>query len=152
MVRIRRAKKQAKKPAPNTHTQEVKKTKIRVIGIGGGGGTIVSELASRVKRASFVAANTDKQALKTLNRNVLSFQFGESLTHGLGTGMNQELARTAALSEKERIKKLFEGYDFCILVSALGGGAGSGASPIFAKEAKNAGVLTLGVFTLPFNF
>lgn len=152
MVKIRRAKKQTKKPAPDTHSQEVKKTRIRVIGIGGGGGTIVSELAARVKKASFVAANTDKQALRTLNRSVLPFQFGESLTHGLGTGMNQELARTAALSEKERIKKLFEGYDFCILVSALGGGAGSGASPVFAKEAKNSGVLTLGVFTLPFNF
>jgi cell division protein FtsZ len=140
------------RPALESSSQEIKKTKIRVIGIGGGAGNIVSELAARIKKASFAAANTDSQALKHLNKNVFRFQFGHNLTHGLGTGMNSELARTAALAEKEKIKKLFQGYDFCILISSLGGGAGSGASPIFAREAKNSGAVTLGVFTLPFKF
>lgn len=130
----------------------VKKTKIRVVGVGGGAGNIVSEIASRVKKASFVAANTDSQALKSLHRTVLPFQFGENITHGLGTGMNLELARTAAISEKEKIKKLFQGYDFCILISSLGGGVSSGAAPIFANIAKNSGAISLGVFTLPFKF
>ena len=138
-----------KLPSP---TGELKKTKIRVIGIGGGAGNIVAELAARIKKASFVVANTDQQALKQLKKDVFCFQFGESLTNGLGTGMDAELARTAALNEKEKIKKLFQGYDFCILVSALGGGAGSGASPVFANIAKNLGMLSLGVFTLPFRF
>lgn len=132
--------------------EPMKRTKVRVVGIGGGAGNIVSEIASRIKKASFVAANTDLQALKTTHRNILRFQFGESFTHGLGTGMNQELAKEAALSEKERIKKLFTGYDFCILISSLGGGAGSGAASVFAKIAKNSCPITLGIFTLPFKF
>ena len=132
--------------------EKVKKTRVRVIGIGGGAGNIVSEIASRIKKASFVAANTDLQALRTLRRTVLRFQFGENQTHGLGTGMNYELAKEAALSEKERIMSLFNGQDFCILVGSLGGGVGSGASPIFAKIAKSSGAITLGVFTMPFKF
>ncbi len=132
--------------------EAVKKTKIRIIGIGGGGGNIVSEIASKVKRISFVAANTDSQALKIIPKNVLPFQFGEFFTQGLGTGMNYELAERAALAEKEKIKKLFHGFDFCILVTCLGGGVSSGAGPVFAKIAKNSGTATLGVFTLPFKF
>jgi len=129
-----------------------KKAKIRVIGIGGGGSNIVSEIAAKVKKISFVAANTDLQALKSLRRNIVRFHFGEKFTHGLGTGMDFELAKEAALSEKEKIKKLFSGQDLCILISTLGGGAGSGTVPVFANIAKSLGVLTLGVFTLPFKF
>jgi len=130
----------------------IKKTKIRVIGIGGGGGAIVSEIASKMKKVSFVVANTDLQALKTSSRKVIRFPFGQSLTHGLGTGMNPELGREAAQNEKDRIKKLLEGQDLCILVSCLGGGTSSGAVPVFAKISKNLGNLTYGIFTLPFKF
>ncbi|TSC75562.1 MAG: hypothetical protein G01um101430_404 [Parcubacteria group bacterium Gr01-1014_30] len=130
----------------------VKKTRIRVVGVGGGAGNIVSELASRLKKASFAVANTDRQALRQLRKNVFTLQFGQNLTHGLGTGMNAELAWSAAFEEKERLKKLFEGYDLCILISCLGGGTGSGAAPVLANLAKKAGSLTLGVFTLPFKF
>jgi cell division protein FtsZ len=137
----------------------IKRTKIRVIGIGGGAGNIVSEIASKLQageqplKATFVAANTDLQALKTTNRNVIRFQFGEALTHGLGAGTNTELAALAAQKEREKIKKLFLGQDLCILVASLGGGTGSGAAPVFARIAKNiGGVMTLGVFTLPFKF
>lgn len=138
--------------APETVPEIIKKTKVRIIGIGGGAGNIISEIASRVGRASFVAANTDRQALKSTNRQVARFQFGIGFTHGLGTGMNTEVAREAAEAEKEKIKKLFQGQDLCVLVASLGGGTGSGAAPIFAKIAKSAGVLTIGVFTLPFKF
>jgi cell division protein FtsZ len=136
----------------NNKEQKIKKIKIRIIGIGGGGGNIVSEMSSRIKNVSFVAANTDIQALKELNNSVIKFSFGSALTHGLGTGMNFELGKNAALSEKDKIKKLFLGYDFCVLISSLGGGVGSGSSPVFAKIAKSLGVLTLGIFTLPFKF
>ncbi|MFA5355386.1 MAG: cell division protein FtsZ [Candidatus Paceibacterota bacterium] len=130
----------------------VKKTKIRVIGIGGGGGSIVSEIAAKMPKASFVIANTDSQALKNRNKKASVFNFGQSLTHGLGTGMNAGVGREAALLEKDKIKKLMEGYDLCILVSCLGGGTGSGAAPVFAKISRSLGNLTYGIFTLPLKF
>ena len=113
---------------------------------------MVSELSSRIKNASFVAANTDRQALRGVSRNVLKFQFGQELTQGLGTGMNWEVAQNAAQAEKEKIKKLFFGYDLCIFVASLGGGTGSGAAPVYTKIAKDLGNLTYGIFTLPFKF
>ncbi|MFH1643374.1 MAG: cell division protein FtsZ [Patescibacteria group bacterium] len=129
-----------------------KKIKIRVIGLGGGGSSIVSELASRMSKISFVVANTDLQALKTSSKKAIHFKFGERITRGLGTGMNPDLGREIALEEKERIQKLLEGYDFCIIVGCLGGGTGSGAAPVFAKISQELGNITYGIFTLPFNF
>lgn len=149
---IKKQKKKSGLETPAEKTEEIKKTKIRVIGIGGGGGNIVSEIASKVSKASFVVANTDSKSLKSCNRKVIKFQFGQNFTHGLGTGMNPELGREAALSEKERIKKLCQGQDLCILVASLGGGTGSGAVSTFAKISKNLGNLTYGIFTLPFKF
>jgi cell division protein FtsZ len=146
---------QQKKPVSAMPSQQeipLKKTKIRVIGVGGGGGSIVSEIASRISKASFVAVNTDSKALKEVNRRVTHFHFGENLTHGLGTGMNAEIGEQAAIEEKERFEKLFEGQDFCIFVACLGGGTGSGATKVLAKMAKAAGCITYGIFTLPFNF
>ncbi|MBZ1348232.1 MAG: cell division FtsZ family protein [Candidatus Nealsonbacteria bacterium] len=131
---------------------KVKKIKIKVIGIGGGAGMIVSEIASEIKQSCFVAANTDAQALKTISKKVSCFQFGQAITNGLGTGMNPEKGREAAQNEKERIKKLCLGQDICIIVACLGGGVGSGAAPVFAKISKNLGNLTYGIFTLPFKF
>jgi len=130
----------------------VHKPKIRIIGIGGGGGSIISEIATRINKADFLAANTDVRALKGLNKKVKKFSFGYNLTKGLGTGMNIEIGEQAALEEKEKIKKIFEGHDLCIIVACLGGGTASGATPIFAKIARSAGCLTYGIFTLPFSF
>lgn len=132
--------------------EPIKKTKIRVIGIGGGGGTIVSEIAARIQKASFAVANTDTQALKTIGNKVIRFPFGQNLTQGLGTGMNAVLGQEAALQEKEKIEKLLDGHDLTIFVVALGGGTGSGAAPVFAKIARSLGNLTYGIFTLPFKF
>jgi len=132
--------------------EQIKKIKIRLIGIGGGGGSIVSEIAQRIKGASFYAANTDVKALGVLSKKVKKFQFGEALTGGLGTGMNPDIGKEAARNEKDRIKEILKGQDFIILVSCLGGGLGSGAAPIFARLSKNLNNLTYGIFTLPFNF
>lgn len=152
-------KKQKPEKEPKIESGSVKRTKIRVVGIGGGGGSIVSEIALKTKpnsqktgRLSFVAVNTDRQALKEVSRKVNRFQFGEQLTRGLGTGMNPQLAETAVQNEKDKIKKLLEGQDLVILIACLGGGVSSGAAPIFAKISKNLKNLTLGIFTLPFKF
>jgi cell division protein FtsZ len=129
----------------------VRKTKVRVIGIGGGGGSIVSEIVSRIKKADFIIANTDLKALNSI-KQAKKFQFGQNATKGLGTGMNVEVGEAAAEEDKDKIKKLFEGQDICIIVSCLGGGAGSGASPIFAKLSKSMNCITYGIFTMPFSF
>jgi len=131
---------------------EVRRTKIRLIGIGGGAGSVVSELASNVKKVDFVAVNTDAKSLNALTRKVKHFQFGQNVTKNLGTGMHDELGEMAALEDKEKIKKLFEGQDLCLVVACLGGGTSSGATPVFVKIAKSLGIPTYGIFTMPFNF
>ena len=132
--------------------KEVKKIKIKVVGLGGGGGNIVSEIASRITKASFLAVNTDLKSLKSCNKKIAKFQLGQDLTQGLGTGMNPELGKLAAENEKEKIKSLLRGFDLSILVTSLGGGTGSGAISTFAKISKSLGNLTYGIFTLPFQF
>ena len=148
----KKVKKEVIAPGAPSEDIRLKKTKIRVVGIGEGGCSIVSGIASRVKKATFWAANTNSQSLKAVSSNVARFQFGESITRGLGTGMNPVAGEQAALTEKDKIRKIFEGQDLCVIIACLGGGTGSGAAPIFAKIAKNAGCLTYGIFTLPFNF
>ena len=130
----------------------VHRTKIRIIGIGGGGGNIVAEISSRVQKFDFVGANTDTQSLKELPRKVKIFSFGQDVTRGLGCGMDAELGERTAKAEKERIKKLLEGSDICIIIASLGGGTGSGAAPVFAEVSQELKNLTLGIFTMPFGF
>ncbi len=146
-VRIKKKAKVSKTVPDNT----IHRTKIRVIGIGGGAGSIISEIISKIKKANFVVANTDSRALKAV-RKARRFHFGQNLTKGLGTGMNAGVGEMAAQAEKEKIKQLFEGQDLCIIVACLGGGTSSGATPIFAKLSKSSGCLTYGIFTLPFEF
>lgn len=129
----------------------VPEIKLKLIGIGGGGSSIVSEIAEEVKNASFFAADTI-QTLKEVNKKVKFFHFGQKLTRGLGTGMNPELGEKAGQEEKERLKEILKETDFCILIASLGGGTGSGASPIFAEISRQLGNLTLGIFFLPFEF
>ncbi len=127
------------------------KAKIRVIGIGGGGSSIVSEIGRSLEKTTFIIADTDIRALKK-RAGMKHFWFGEEMTHGLGTGVNPELAKEAAEKEKEKIKELFKGQDIVILVASLGGGLGSGATQVFAQAAKQSGGITFGIFTLPFRF
>lgn len=132
--------------------EPVPKIKITVFGIGGGGSSIVSEIAPNFKKVNFVAANTDKGALAKTSDKVKRFQFGEKVTKGFGTGMDFELGKIAAAADKEKIKRIIEGQDVCIFIVSLGGGAGSGGVLSFAKIAKELGCISYGIFTLPFNF
>lgn len=155
-ARLRQPPKKAKEVKKTKKVREplfdMPRTKVRVIGVGGGGGNIVAEVASRMSRVDFVAANTDLQDLKKVPSRVRRFPFGASLTQGLGCGMDADLGERAARAEKDKIKKLFEGQDVSIIVASLGGGTGSGAAVVFAEAAKEAKSLTLGMFTLPFEF
>ncbi len=141
--------------APQTQTPFLQssffKAKIKVIGIGGGGGSIVSEIGRSLHKATFVVADTDVRAFKK-RKGIKYFLFGQELTHGLGTGVNPELGRQAAESEKEKISQLFSGQDIVIFVASLGGGLSSGATKVFADAAKDFNGITLGIFTLPFKF
>jgi len=131
---------------------DIRKTKIKIVGLGGGGSNIVAGIARRIKKASFCIVNTDYQALAQTGEGVATFQFGQKFTKGLGTGMDPALAEEAAREDREKIKKLLEGNDLVILVASLGGGAGSGAAPIFAQISKSLGNLTYGIFSMPFDF
>jgi len=128
------------------------KTKMRIVGVGGGGANIVAEISSRVQKFDFVGANTDTQSLKELPRKVKAFSFGQETTHGLGCGMDAELGERTARADKEKIKKMLEGGDICILIASLGGGTGSGAAPVFAEISQELKNITIGIFTMPFGF
>lgn len=153
----------AKRPAPKRRSGAEQKTessfdaqsffkaKIKVIGIGGGGGSIVSEIGRSLGKATFVVADTDVRAFKK-RAGIKYFLFGQQLTHGLGTGLNTDLARQAAEQEKEKIAKLFKDQDIVIFIAALGGGLGSAATQVFAEAARDFGGISFGIFTLPFKF
>ncbi len=145
----KKTKKQFKKPE---FSLKPRKIRIRVIGLGGGGAFIVSEMAKNLKGVSFWAADTDSRVFKRIRKGVKVFQFGEKLLGGVGTGMDPEMAQKAAREEKERIAKIFKGQDLSILVGALGGGVASGAGPVFAESAREQKNVSLGIFTLPFHF
>ncbi len=132
--------------------EKVKKIKVKVIGVGDGGTNIVSDIALKLEKARFLAANTDSQSLAKKAKRAETLIFGQNLTSGLGTGMDPELGERAALEARERIKRALAGSDLCIFVSTLGGGTGSGAMPVFAKISRNLGNLNYGIFTLPFRF
>jgi cell division protein FtsZ len=125
---------------------------IRVIGIGGGGGNAVEHmLANNVEGVEFVCANTDAQALKNSSvRTVL--QLGSNVTKGLGAGANPEIGRQSAMEDRDRIVDLLDGADMIFITAGMGGGTGTGASPIVAQLAKEMGILTVAVVTKPFPF
>src|SRR3989338_1943299 len=106
----------ANRVPPHKQAETLAKTRIKVLGIGGGGGNIVSEIAKLLKKADFLAANTDAQALRQVSRNIKKFPFGQELTKGLGCGMDAKLGQLAAEQEKERIREMLKGYDLCVLI------------------------------------
>ncbi|MFN5745175.1 MAG: cell division protein FtsZ [Methylococcaceae bacterium] len=125
---------------------------IKVIGVGGGGGNAVNHMVnSQVDGVDFICANTDAQALKSLQaRSVL--QLGNALTKGLGAGANPDIGRQAALDDRDRILEMLEGADMVFITAGMGGGTGTGAAPVIAEIAKEAGILTVAVVTKPFAF
>jgi len=130
----------------------IKKTKVRVIGVGGGGGSVISGLAKKIKGVSFFAINTDSQALGKMPKKVHQFQIGKELTRGLGTGMDPELGKAVAEEERKRIEGVLEKPDFRVFIACLGGGTGSGVTPVLVKDSNKFGGINLGIFTLPFDF
>ena len=126
--------------------------KIRVIGVGGGGGNAVDRMiAAQLGGIEFIAANTDLQALNKCKAPT-RLQLGGQLTKGLGAGSDPEIGRKAALEDTEQILALLDGSDMVFLTAGLGGGTGTGAAPIIASLASEIGALTVAVVTKPFGF
>ncbi len=125
---------------------------IKVIGVGGGGGNAVKHMiAKNVQGVEFVCANTDAQALKDIDaRTVL--QLGGNMTKGLGAGANPEVGRQAALEDRERIQEVLQGADMVFITAGMGGGTGTGGTPVVAEIAREMGILTVAVVTKPFPF
>jgi len=127
--------------------------KIKVIGVGGGGGNAVSSMVevNNINGVEFIALNTDAQVLLA-NKAPTKLQIGEKLTKGLGVGGDPEIGRQAAEESVEKIKELLIDTDMVFITAGMGGGTGTGASPIIAELAREAGALTVGVVTKPFAF
>src|SRR5262245_7759459 len=126
--------------------------RIKVIGIGGGGGNAVNRMIEAgMDGIEFIVANTDLQALR-MSRAPMKIQLGVKLTNGLGAGANPEVGRKAALEDSDKIIEALEGADMVFVTTGLGGGTGTGAAPIIASLASEMGALTVAVVTKPFAF
>jgi cell division protein FtsZ len=126
--------------------------KIKVIGVGGGGGNAVNRMIDAgVEGIEFIVANTDLQALR-MSHAPVKLQLGVKLTNGLGAGANPEVGRKAALEDSDKIIEALEGADMVFVTTGLGGGTGTGAAPIIASLACEMGALTVAVVTKPFSF
>ena len=123
---------------------------IKVIGVGGGGGNAVAHMVETgIDGVDFICANTDSQALKgSLART--SLQIGCNITKGLGAGSDPDIGRQAAMEDRDRIQEVIEGADMLFITAGMGGGTGTGATPIVAQVAKELGILTVAVVTKPF--
>ena len=138
--------------SPITIEPDAVPARIKVIGVGGGGGNAVNRMIdSQLRGIEFIAANTDLQALRKC-RAPVKLQIGSLLTKGLGAGADPEMGRKAALEDTEHILELLEGADMVFLTAGLGGGTGTGAAPIIASLAAEIGALTVAVVTKPFGF
>ncbi len=127
--------------------------KIKVIGVGGGGGNAVNSMiaSNQIQGVEFIAVNTDAQALLTSKADT-KLQIGSNFTKGLGSGADPEVGRTAAEESYEKLKDLLYDTDMIFITAGMGGGTGTGASPIIAEIAKESGALTVAVVTKPFAF
>ena len=126
--------------------------KIKVIGVGGAGNNVINRMIeSGVEGVDFVVVNTDKQDLnKSICKNKI--QIGEKLTGGMGAGSKPEIGQKSAEESRAAISKILEGVDMVFITAGMGGGTGTGAAPIVADLAHEAGILTVGVVTKPFKF
>src|SRR5947209_1478368 len=126
--------------------------KIKVVGVGGGGGNAVTRMIETgLGGVEFICMNTDSQVLE-LSIAPHRLQIGDALTKGLGAGGNPEVGRQAAEESRQDIKKMLEGSDMVFITAGMGGGTGTGAAPIIAEIARDLNALTVGVVTKPFAF
>ena len=134
------------------HDETPRGARIKVIGVGGGGGNAVNRMIqAKMEGVEFITANTDVQALK-LSQAPVKLQLGVRLTMGLGAGSNPDIGRSAALEDSEKIIEALEGADMVFVTAGLGGGTGTGAAPVIASLASEMGILTVAVITKPFSF
>ena len=128
------------------------KAKLKVVGVGGAGGNAVTRMiTSGMQGVDFIAINTDAQDLEN-NPSEHKVQVGKNLTKGLGAGANSNVGREAVESDREVITALLDGADMVFITAGLGGGTGTGAAPVISRIARELGILTVGIVTLPFNF
>ena len=126
--------------------------RIKVIGVGGGGGNAVNTMISySLRGVDFMIANTDAQALEASSAPI-KIQLGAEITKGLGAGSNPEIGKKSALESRDQIRRYLEGSDMIFMTAGLGGGTGTGAAPIIAEVARECGALTVAVVTKPFQF
>lgn len=122
---------------------------IKVVGVGGGGGNAINHMIDQgLTGAEFIAMNTDAQALRSSKADV-RLQLGSAITNGLGAGANPEIGYKSALEDKENIRDLLAGADVVFIAAGMGGGTGTGASPVVAEVASELGALTIGVVSKP---
>src|SRR6201992_794075 len=134
------------------HDESVRGARIKVIGVGGGGGNAVNRMTQAgLGGVEVIAANTDVQALR-LSQAPVKLQLGVRLTSGLGAGANPDVGRRAALEDSDKIIEALEGADMVFVTAGLGGGTGTGAAPVIASLASEMGALTVAVVTRPFGF
>ncbi len=128
------------------------KAKIKVVGIGGGGGNAVNRMIeSNMKGVDFIVINTDVQDLE-INAAQHKIQIGKNLTKGLGAGAKADIGKAAVESDREAIASILDGADMVFITAGMGGGTGTGAAPVVAQIGREAGILTVGIVTLPFMF
>jgi cell division protein FtsZ len=127
-------------------------TKIKVVGVGGSGSNVVARMRKcKIKGVELVAINTDIQDLRKTKAD-LKLRIGRKLTQGLGTGMNPEIGRRAALENRAEIQEIFKDTDMVFVAGGMGGGTCTGAAPVVAQIAKDSGALTIAIVTKPFSF
>jgi len=127
-------------------------TKIKVIGVGGGGGNAINRMINaNVQGVEFIAINTDKQVLSN-SKATHKIQIGEKTTSGQGAGARPEVGKKAAEESSDLIEEALAGTDMVFITAGMGGGTGTGAAPVVARMAKDKGILTVGIVTKPFEF
>lgn len=127
--------------------------KIKVIGVGGGGGNAVNRMIDAgITSAEFAVVNTDKQALMMFKNKCQVVQIGEKLTSGQGAGADPKVGEKAAEESKETLKRMLEGVDLLFITAGMGGGTGTGAAPVIASLSREMGILTVAIVTKPFLF
>ena len=127
--------------------------KIRVVGVGGAGGNVINTMidSQQIEGVEFLAINTDAQAL-SINKAFVKIPIGQDITNGLGAGSDPEVGENAAEESSDAIRDNLEGSDMVFITAGMGGGTGTGASPVVARIAREIGALTIGVVTKPFSF
>jgi cell division protein FtsZ len=126
--------------------------RMKVVGVGGGGGNAVNRMiAEHLEGVEFISVNTDAQALLN-NKADIKIQIGKKLTRGLGAGARPEIGRQAVEENRDEVARILQGADLVFVTCGMGGGTGTGAAPIIAGMAREAGILTVGIVTRPFQF